>query len=539
MNADVEAIVKQSEAVMNGVATVETASMSGMSVQSSDVWPEIQAVKDELPPVPALPFKMVPPVFRPWVKDVADRMQCPPDYVAAAAIVSVGSLIGAGCGLRPKKNDDWIVVPNLWGGVVARPSMLKTPAISEAMKPLDGLEYAAKLAHDTDKNNHEAEYEVYRARKESLQADMRKVAHGKGKTGQTMDGLKKAFAELKEPTPPVWRRYKTNDPTIEKMSELQAANNRGLLLFRDELIGFFATCEKDGHEADRAYYLESWNGVHPYTSDRIGRGTTYVENLCVSLFGSIQPTKLSTHLHAAMRGHNNDGLVQRLQVLVYPDEPATWTLIDTPINISARQVAHDAVKRLAGMDFRQYGAFGDEGERIPYYRFDDEGQQVFYRWWAELETKLRSQEDEPVVLEHLGKYRSLMPSLALIFHLLEVASTPHAPHQVSAHHAECAAAWCGYLEEHARRIYSLVTNATQRAAKRLAGKLQQGCLPNPFTVRDVYRKDWSLLNERDLVEKACEELVALGWLKEQVTPSAPGQRGKTEYLISPKVKPNG
>ncbi len=514
------------------------ATVSGLSGPSPEVWPEIQPVKAELLPVAPLPIKIIPPAFREWVKDVSEHMQCPPDYVATAMVVMAGSIIGAGCGIRPKKNDTWTVVPNLWGAVVGRPSMLKTPAIAEAMKPLEVLEHQAKDHYEKDVSKHKADLEEFKAKKDALQTEMRKVANGKVKPGASMENLKKGFTDLKEPAPPVWRRYKTNDPTIEKMSELQANNPRGVLYFRDELIGFFATLDKDGHEADRAYYLESWNGLHSYTSDRVGRGTIFVNNLCVSLFGGIQPTKLSTYLYAAMRGHDNDGLVQRVQLLVYPDEPATWVLIDTPINSSARQIAHEAVKRLAAIDFRQYGAYGDEGEKIPYFRFDDEGQQVFYQWWGELETKLRTQDDEPVVLEHLGKYRSLMPSLALIYHLLDIASNPsRSPGQISAQHTKCAAAWCDYLEQHARRIYGLVTNMPHQAATRLAKKLQQGRLSDGFTIRDVYRKDWSLLNDRDVIEKACDELVTLGWLREKVMLPALRQRGKTQYLINPQVKP--
>ena len=191
-----------------------------------------------------------------------------------------------------------------------------------------------------------------------------------------MDCLKEDFANLEEPKPPVWRRYVTNDATIEKMAELQACNPRGLLLFRDELVGQFATWDKDGHESDRAFYLESWNGDKSYTCDRIGRGTTHVQNLCVSLCGGIQPAKLTTYLHSAMRGLNNDGLVQRLQVLVYPDEPGTWTLIDRPVHAQARQAAFQAIERLAIVDFRQIGAYAEEGQ-IPYFRFDDAAQHVF------------------------------------------------------------------------------------------------------------------------------------------------------------------
>lgn len=386
-------------------------SVSALSVPISDIWPEIQPVMTELQPVEPLPLSIVPVPFQSWIADVSNRMQCPPDFVAAAMLVMAGAIVGAGCGIRPKKYDDWTVVPNFWGGVVGRPSMLKTPAIGEAMKPLDRLECMAKQAYDTAKKNYDAEYEAYKARRESLQTDMRKAA--KGKAEQSMDDLKVTFVDLKEPDAIVWRRYKTNDATIEKMAELQKDNPRGLLLFRDELIGLFATWDKDGHEADRAFYLESWNGVRPYTSDRIGRGTVFIENLCVSLFGGIQPTKLTGYLHQAMRGCNNDGLVQRLQILVYPDEPRTWQLIDTPVNAQAKEQAYRVVERLVSMDFRQHGAFGDENQRIPYYRFDDQAQAIFNDWLTALETKLRQDHDEPVLIEHLGKYRSLLRSQQL------------------------------------------------------------------------------------------------------------------------------
>ena len=85
----------------------------------------------------------------------------------------------------------------------------------------------------------------------------------------------------------------------------------------------------------------------------------------------------------------------------------------------------------------------------------------------------------------------------------------------------------------------MVTTLTAQAASRLAAKLSQGLLPETFAVRDVYRKDWSLLDDRPIIEKACEELVSLGWLREKVTPSAPGQRGKTEYMTNPKVRAHG
>ena len=512
-----------------------TGTVSGMSVTDPGEWPEPARIKTELLPVEPLPLSIIPAPFRPWIKDVSDRMQCPPDFVAAAMLVMTSSIIGAGCGIRPKKEDDWLVIPNLWGGVVGRPSMMKTPAIGEAMKPMDALSAVAKQEYDSMIKEHLAEQEAFKAQREAIQGAMRQTAKSKTAETPSMDCLKDDFANLEEPKPPVWRRYVTNDATIEKMAELQATNPRGLMLFRDELVGLFATWDKDGHEADRTFYMEGWNGDRSHTSDRIGRGTTHVQNLCVSLFGGIQPAKLTSYLHAAMRGLSNDGLVQRLQVLVYPDESTTWTLIDRPVNAQARQAAFQAVECLATMDFRQFGAYAEE-EQTLYFRFADNAQGVFNDWLTELEAKLRTDE-EPVLQEHFGKYRSLMPSLALIFHLLTLAHA-HGVNtgQITKECAEQAAAWCEYLESHARRVYGLVTNVTAQAAAQLAKHLTKGELPKLFTAREVYRKGWSLLGNEEAARNACEELVSLGWLREHVTPPAQGQKRKTEYLLNPKVK---
>jgi putative DNA primase/helicase len=33
------------------------------------------------------------------------------------------------------------------------------------------------------------------------------------------------------------------------------------LLYRDELIGFLRTLDREGHENDCAFYCEAWNGT--------------------------------------------------------------------------------------------------------------------------------------------------------------------------------------------------------------------------------------------------------------------------------------
>jgi hypothetical protein len=76
-------------------------------------------------PVPRLENRLIPAALRGWVADIADRGSFPLEYPATAAIVGLSGLIGRRIALRPKRADDWLVVPNLWGAVVGLPGIQK------------------------------------------------------------------------------------------------------------------------------------------------------------------------------------------------------------------------------------------------------------------------------------------------------------------------------------------------------------------------------------------------------------------------------
>lgn len=92
----------------------------------------------------AFDYGILPDAFGGFVRDVAERAQCPPDFTATAIMVYVGAVVGKKIGIRPKLQDDWLVVPNLWGGVVGRPSVMKSHAIRQPLKFLQHLEIEAK-----------------------------------------------------------------------------------------------------------------------------------------------------------------------------------------------------------------------------------------------------------------------------------------------------------------------------------------------------------------------------------------------------------
>ena len=144
-----------------------------------ETWPEPREIKTELPPAPEFDARtLLPQALAEFVLDEADRMPCAPDYIAAALIVSLGSVIGARCAIKPKRRDDWIVTPNLFGGIVGDPSSKKSPALGTVTRFLDRLE--AKEAENLEdaKKVYAAEMAAYEAHQAAIKATMKKAAAG-------------------------------------------------------------------------------------------------------------------------------------------------------------------------------------------------------------------------------------------------------------------------------------------------------------------------------------------------------------------------
>ena len=117
-----------------------------------------------------------------------------------------------------------------------------------------------------------------------------------------------------------------------------------------------------------------------------------------------------------------------------------------------------------------------------------------------------------------------MPSLALIFHVVNCAENPKPAtgtdkQFVSADAARMAVRWCDYLMSHARRIYGLLDTASIESAKELLRHLKAGDLKDEFKVRDVYRKQWTSLKTAEQAEAAVNELVTRHYLEEVLPPA--------------------
>ena len=494
-------------------------------------WPSPGSLTVRLRPVPTFDETMFPPALLPALRDVAHRMHCPPDWLAASWMVVLGAVVGNRCGIRPKQLDTgWLEVPNLWGAIVAEPSKLKTPALNAALFPLKELDRAAREEHRQNARVHEADAEFFKAQKDVLKKKLNKAVE-KGPEGE-INRLRTELAELEATPPPVAKRYIVTDSTVEKLVVLLGDNPRGLLVFRDELVGLLQSWDKQGRETDRQFYLEAWNGTGDFGSDRIGRGSQHVENCCVSLLGGIQPDKLACYLRQTQHGQN-DGMTQRFSLLTWPD-PLPYVYVDAVPDHAAQARAADLLRCLDELDPVAAGATLRAGDTIPAFHFDPAAQIAFVGWLTTWQQALDTSDESSELVQHLTKYRKLYPTLALLFHLLDIVSGAVPPGPVSHAATELAGKWCTYFAAHARRLYAYGAGSH---AETLGKHLRSGKLASPFNLRDVQRKGWQGLTDGDAIQATLDELLEAHWLREVLAPPAggTGRPRSASYEISPHV----
>ena len=494
-------------------------------------WREPLPLRPEAEAAPSLRAEMLPAALADYAADEARRAVTPLEMVAVPLIVAAGSVVGRRLALYPKARDDWHEFPNAWGAIVALPSSLKSPALQAGLRIIRTLaaEASEKFEAETrpalERKVAELELRIAAAKgsKGARSADLGDLEQ----RGAEVADLQRELAEVKArmAAPP---RYDTTDTTVEALGPLLIANPRGLLVHADELAGWLASLEREGHEGSREFYLSGWDAKGSLRIDRIGRGSLYVPGVCLSILGSIQPGKLSRYVsEAAGGGRGADGLLQRFSLLVWPDlEPFVYR--DEPPNLAARARVDRYFRWLDRLDPEALGAQGSP----PGLRYDAEAQSLFVAWYTETITRARAEKSEALAA-YLSKLPKLFTALSLLAWLAEL-SEGASPGPVPARCAALAGDLCDYAEGHARKVYARFIEPGRSAAKALAAKLKDGSVPDGMTVRDLKDAGWRDLSQPEPVEAALSELADRGWCRIE-TKRDTGGRPSRVVRINPAV----
>tara|TARA_R110000787_G_scaffold23762_5_gene67762 strand:- start:3774 stop:6221 length:2448 start_codon:yes stop_codon:yes gene_type:complete len=440
-------------------------------------------------PIPDIPPGVLPDVIEKFSIAESNLIGADLGGIALSAIVTCASAIKDEIQVQVKQNDEgWCESARLWGVLVGAPSTKKSPAVNTATHPIKRLA-KRQIAEFTSA---QTTYEMMADKENAI-----------------------------EPFPP--GRLYVQDATIEAMQPILAENQNGILVIRDELSAWIGGMEKysagKGAAVDRGFWLEGWNGG-PYTVDRIGRGSTYIPNLSMSLIGGIQPDVLQRDIKTM----NHDGLLQRFIPVIL--KHATMGS-DIASNAQIRNYYYQVVTNLFGLHQPENGPL----------RFDD-GAQAVRRVFSEYAHDLAT-------LDELGKHFSawagkldgMFARICLTFHCIELSSglpTATIPPIIPARIARMVdRLFREYLIPHGLHFYCnvLADGDSLPHVRQIAGLiLSKGWSRiRPSDLTQNYRPAKSMTS-RDM-EQVLDKLVSFGWLEPEHRHSG----SKKSWLVNPQV----
>jgi Protein of unknown function (DUF3987) len=502
-------------------------------------WPKPAPLSTLLAGVQSLPLEMIPLPFRAAVADIADRMNVALEMVAIPLIIAAGSLIGRALGMRPRQYDDWTEYANLWGVIIGRPALKKTPAMRSGLKPFRYVERQLHEAFVEAEAQRGPERHVIELNIASIE---RRIKNAKEITSggdlpadDLVEKLLAQQADHKKLIVPEPRRSVT-DVTPEKLADLHAANPRGLLLINDELVAMLREFDKAGRENARAFYLAAWAGNFPHPIDRIGRGSTFVPGLCLAMIGTATPGAMRAYIREAQGTEAGaDGLLQRFQLMIWVEGLLPFRHVDRAPDADAAKRVRDIFMQIEKLDPTKFGAWSDGDDDPPFVRFEQAGQRLFDRWYERQDEIVRACADMPALESHLAKYPKLFAALALTFHVISGLASGVLTNRVGAEDAALAANWCDFLELHARRVYA---EGGTTPVESFADHLLRGDVKEGMSLRDVYQRRWSGLTNTETVHRAADTLVEAGWIRlHRQPPGAGGGRPPSPLIfVNPAIR---
>jgi hypothetical protein len=226
---------------------------------------------------------------------------CPPDAVGLAALVTAGAAIGNSRVIQPKK--DWTEGATIFAAVIADPGEKKTTAVRAGTHPARKLENKLQKKHEQALDEFAAEEREYEVERK--------------------EAAKQGLAAPPPPRAPDAERVRVNDTTVEALIPILKENPRGVLLERDELVGWVKGMDQykaGGRGNERQFWLSVWSN-EPVSVDRKGQqGPVSVLRPNIGLIGSIQPDVLPE-----LAENREDGMLERF-LFAYPRTlNALWT----------------------------------------------------------------------------------------------------------------------------------------------------------------------------------------------------------------------
>jgi hypothetical protein len=418
----------------------------------------------DLPDAEPFPLHVLPFDLRTLVLEGAEALQCPPDYLASAALTFAGASIGSARAVEIKKG--YLERPALYCALVGLPGTVKSPAL-------------LKMAGPILKAQTEAHKQYQLALKE----------HAKAKQ-----------ADETVADPPRLTTHYVDNITCERLAEVLQENPRGVVQIVDELTALFGGLNqyKGGKGNDRQLYLSAWGGsaIHIQRKNR-EQLPVFVQDPFLAVIGPITSDEIHRHREDLAGG---DGMGPRF-LMCYPSThfPGVENWKTIPEELLAMWA--DVVQQLR--------ALPPEPAVLP---LAPAAREAWEMLTAGLATDQKDPDQPPALLGTYSKLRAYGGRLALILQILHSAYGGTQADAVDEHSMVAAARMVNYFASHARKVCALQQRAPQvDEARRLLRWISDKEITT-FSRRDAYTNG---LHHRDAkqIDPVLNLLVEHGFIR--------------------------
>ncbi|WP_159432707.1 DUF3987 domain-containing protein [Mesonia phycicola] len=214
------------------------------------------------------PLEIFPLVIQNLINNAFETKCFNRDYFSTAILSTCATSIGNAVSLF---NGTYSVKPILWLAIVGDRGTGKTHPLDYAKKPLS-------LKDDEAYNTYEQELKAYDEQNDN-------------------SGLKK----------PKYNHTILNDFTPEIIAQTLKYNDKGILILKDELMGWINSFDSSKRGGEQQMYLELFNG-NVLTVDRVTKDPIRINASNVNILGGMQPQKLKEF---ASNHRVEDGFIDR------------------------------------------------------------------------------------------------------------------------------------------------------------------------------------------------------------------------------------
>lgn len=331
------------------------------------------------------PLKFFPERLQHIILETCHVYQFNPDFLAASILSTAATAFGNTFAISVKNG--WIERPSLWISIVALPGVNKSAPVSWAMRPIDKREKEL--------------YKVYK---------------------QQIDQFLKNQDTKADKTPPPLIKTVISDATPEAVVQQLHKNDRGVMIYYDELAGFMDTFQRYNKGNDEQFYLQVWSGKTVIV-DRKSSPSIRVDNPVLNIIGTIQPAVFDR----VFKGKEESGFFDRW-LIVNPRHTQKSPWSDEELREEIEKDYQKIIDRLQDLNFK-INSYGDQESVNLVYSHDS---------WALLKRWQRKNTDfiNSTEIDSTRAIRSKMEiyvhRFALVAHMLDYATTDshYVPHEV-------------------------------------------------------------------------------------------------------------